>query len=72
MEFKDKIWIYGLRFVGLFIIFVGIYCFFDCKLYAVPQTNFQVYLRIFLPILVIGISSILFGISKIIFYLVNK
>lgn len=72
MESKDKIWIYGLRLIGILVILLGVYWFFDCKLYEETKTNFQLYLKIFLSILVIVILSILFGISKILFRLFNE
>lgn len=60
---KNKIVSTVLKVISMIIILIGTYTFVEYRLWRDLSTDFSVYLKIFLPILVLGFSGTLYGIS---------
>jgi len=63
---KDKLISKILKVTALIIILIGIYVFLDYKLWKEVYTDFQIYLKTFVSILVLGFSGTLYGIATLI------
>lgn len=62
---KEKIISIILKVIALIIILIGIGVFFEYRLWQESIYDFYVYLKIFVPILVLGFSSTLWGIATL-------
>ena len=54
-----------LNVIAIIIILLGFYVFIDYRLWKRPTTDFVIYLKIFVPILVLGFSCTLYGIASL-------
>ena len=62
---KEKIISIILKVIAVIIILIGIGVFFEYRLWHESIYDFYVYLKIFVPILVLGFSSTLWGIATL-------
>lgn len=62
---KEKIISNILNIIAVIIIFLGFYVFINYRLWRRPTTDFAIYLKIFIPILVLGFSGTLCGIASL-------
>ena len=62
---KEKIISIILKVIAVIIILIGIGVFFEYRLWQESIYDFYVYLKIFVPILVLGFSSTLWGIAAL-------
>ncbi len=62
---KEKIISIILKVIAVIIILIGIGVFFEYRLWQESIYDFYVYLKIFVPILVLGFSSTLWGIATL-------
>lgn len=52
-----------LKVIAIIIILIGVYTFIEYGLWRDLSSDFSVYLKTFLPILVLGFSGTLYGLS---------
>ncbi len=62
---KEKIISIILKVIALIIILIGVIVFLEYKLWENRGYDFEVYLRIFVPILVLGFSGTLYGLAAL-------
>lgn len=63
---KDKIVSKVLKIIAIIIILIGLWVFFDLRLYRKNYySDFTYEFKIYLPILVLGFSSTLYGIATL-------
>ena len=62
---KEEIISIILKVIAVIIILIGIGVFFEYRLWQESIYDFYVYLKIFVPILVLGFSSTLWGIATL-------
>lgn len=60
---KNKIVSIMLKVIAIIIILIGVYTFIEYGLWRDLSSDFSVYLKTFLPILVLGFSGTLYGLS---------
>ena len=60
---KEKIISIILKVIAVIIILIGVGVFFEYRLWQESIYDFYVYLKIFVPILVLGFSGTLWGIA---------
>lgn len=54
-----------LKIIALVIVIIGVSAFIEYRLWEETITDFSVYLKTFVPILVLGFSGTLYGISTL-------
>lgn len=52
-----------LKVIAFLVFIYGVYVFVDFRLWKESASDFNLYMRIFLPIIVIGFSTTIYGIS---------
>jgi len=52
-----------LKAISILILIYGIYVFLDFRLWKDSTSDFSLYMKTFLPILVVGFSTTIYGIS---------
>ena len=62
---KEKIMAIILKIIAVIIILIGIGVFFEYRLWKESIYDFNVYLKIFVPILVLGFSGTLWGLATL-------
>ena len=62
---KEKIISVILKIIALVIVIIGVSIFIEYRLLEETITDFSVYLKTFVPILVLGFSGALYGISTL-------
>ena len=60
---KEKVISVILKIIALVIILIGVCVFIEYRLWKETNTDFSVYLKTFVPILVLGFSGTLYGIA---------
>lgn len=62
---KEKIISIVLKIMSVVIILIGASVFIEYRLWRESITDFSVYLKTFIPILVLGFSGTLYGIATL-------
>ena len=62
---KEKIMAIILKIIAVIIILIGIGVFFEYRLWKESIYDFNVYLKIFVSILVLGFSGTLWGLATL-------
>lgn len=62
---KEKIISIILKVIAVIIILIGIGVFIEYRLWQESIYDFSVYLKIFVPILVLGFSGTLYGLATL-------
>lgn len=62
---KKKIVSIALTILATIIILIGVGVFIEYRLWKESTSDFSTYLKIFVPILVLGFSGILYGLATL-------